>query len=268
MQHISILGCGWLGKPLASHFIELGFKVSGSTTSSDKMNMLDKLKINPVLIQLPHTFEPKLLESADYLIIDIPPQTRKEDPDFHKQCIESVLPYLPKQLKVIYISATSVYPDTDQVINEKCDLDTESERAKALIQVEKMLSDKLGDRLSILRFGGLLGYDRIPGSYSAGKMVTTGEEKVNYIHRDDAIAIIAEIIAQQKWGVLLNGVAPMHPTKKLVYQQNAEKFGFEPAIFEDENEQKKTRYISGEKLEELLDYTFIYPDPLHFYYTN
>ena len=41
MTKISILGCGWLGLPLAKALIENGFSVKGSTTSTDKLTALE-----------------------------------------------------------------------------------------------------------------------------------------------------------------------------------------------------------------------------------
>ena len=36
-MQVSILGCGWLGLPLAKSLIEKGFSVNGSTTSVEKI---------------------------------------------------------------------------------------------------------------------------------------------------------------------------------------------------------------------------------------
>jgi nucleoside-diphosphate-sugar epimerase len=267
LRHISILGCGWLGMNLATHLINNGHKVAGSTTSKSKLEKLLHLQIEAFQMQLPQQVAVAFFQKAEYLIIDIPPQTSAKGPDYHKTCIEAMLPYIKDHQKVIYVSATSVYPDDNQTIDEKNDLDKTSDRAKALIQVEELLRTTLGDRLTILRMGGLLGYDRIPGRYSAGKSIKGGNEKVNYIHRDDAIAIIAEIIKQQQWGLTLNVVAPRHPTRKAVYNSNVAAYNFEPTEFIDAQKDKKLRQISGIKLELLLDYSFIYPDPMHFYYT-
>mgnify|MGYP003615968040 CR=1 FL=1 len=41
---ISILGCGWLGFPLAQKLIETGYEVKGSTTSESKLEALKKVK--------------------------------------------------------------------------------------------------------------------------------------------------------------------------------------------------------------------------------
>ena len=45
MRNVSVLGCGWLGEPLISSFLEEGFSVKGSTTSEEKIEMLEALGI-------------------------------------------------------------------------------------------------------------------------------------------------------------------------------------------------------------------------------
>ena len=78
---VSILGCGWLGFPLAKKLIEIGFEVKGSTTSENKLAVLKSNKIAPYLLELT---ENKIsacisdfLNDSDILIIDIPPGLRK-----------------------------------------------------------------------------------------------------------------------------------------------------------------------------------------------
>jgi 3-hydroxyisobutyrate dehydrogenase-like beta-hydroxyacid dehydrogenase len=52
MTQISILGCGWLGLPLAKTLLENDFSVKGSTTSNDKLSLLENLGIQPFIIAL------------------------------------------------------------------------------------------------------------------------------------------------------------------------------------------------------------------------
>ena len=52
MTKISILGCGWLGLPLAKALLEKGFSVNGSTTSTEKLSILENAGISPFLISL------------------------------------------------------------------------------------------------------------------------------------------------------------------------------------------------------------------------
>ncbi|RUA14157.1 MAG: short-chain dehydrogenase, partial [Flavobacteriia bacterium] len=44
---IGVLGCGWLGLPLAQRLVESGFEVHGTTTSIEKVQQLQRLGIVP-----------------------------------------------------------------------------------------------------------------------------------------------------------------------------------------------------------------------------
>ena len=56
---LSILGCGWLGKPLAEYFIKNGRKVNGSTTTpitkikQEILQVSEGDKYNVLLNQVP-----------------------------------------------------------------------------------------------------------------------------------------------------------------------------------------------------------------------
>lgn len=268
MSFISILGCGWLGLALAEELIKRGFKVKGSTTTTEKISQLQSKGIEAYEIELPNNKFDKSFFDTDYLIIDIPPKSSKAGVNHHFESIKSIIPYIKNDQKIIYISSTSVYPDVDHPINEDHELDKNSDRANALIQVEQLLLNTFYDRLTIIRSGGLLGYDRIPGKYFAGKKVKQYDQKVNYLHRDDAVGIIITVIDKKAWGCILNAVAPQHPTRKEVYKKNADDYSFEYPIFENTPQELTNRIIENSKIEQILDYSFIYPDPLHFFYIN
>ena len=78
---VSILGCGWLGFPLAKKLIEIGFEVKGSTTSESKLDILQSNNIEPFLLELSETKISEcisdFLYNSDIFIIDIPPGLRK-----------------------------------------------------------------------------------------------------------------------------------------------------------------------------------------------
>ncbi len=268
MKSVSILGCGWLGLPLAKKLILEGYDVKGSTTSSSKMNELKKEGINAFNIELPDKNLNSDFFQSEYLVINIPPKTSRKGVDHHVESLQSIVKYIPPTQKIIYISATSVYPKVDHSITEDHDLDYQSERAQALIQAEQLLLNTFDDRLTIIRFGGLLGHDRIPGRYYSGKKLEQHQQKVNYIHRDDAVGLIEAVMKQEKWSHILNGIAPKHPTKKKVFLKNAKDFNFEKPYFENNEQELTNRIIESTRIELLLDYSFIYPDPLHFFYTK
>ena len=60
---IAILGCGWLGLPLAKKLISKNFIVRGSTTSKDKISVLKNENIEPFLITLDKEFDEKKFNS-------------------------------------------------------------------------------------------------------------------------------------------------------------------------------------------------------------
>jgi len=268
METVSILGCGWLGLPLAKKLVNNGYEVKGSTTTDFKIQELQEAGINPFKIYLPNDNLNSEFFKSDYLIINIPPKTSKEGVNHHSDSLKSILPHIPSSQKIIYISSTSVYPKVDYPINEEHQLDFNSKRSQALIQAEQLLLNTFKARLTIIRFGGLLGYERIPGKYYSGKSLEQHQQKVNYIHRDDAVGIIQAILKQEKWGELINAVAPKHPTKKEVFLKNAKDFNFETPKFENTEQELTNRFIESTKIESILDYSFIYPDILDFFYTN
>ena len=80
MQKISILGCGWLGTPLAEALIKNGCSVSGSTTSIEKISLLKNLGVEPFLLSVEgNTIKGDVLsflKKSSVLIINIPPKLR------------------------------------------------------------------------------------------------------------------------------------------------------------------------------------------------
>jgi nucleoside-diphosphate-sugar epimerase len=268
---ISILGCGWLGFPLAQSFEKQGHKVKGSTTRLEKLSELRQARIEPLWLQL--TPEPKgigwdYLLDCDVLIVNIPPRLEKAGRGFHPAQIRNLVNLIKDSSikQIIYVSSTSVYPDLNREVNEE-DITILSQSASpALVEVEQLIQD-LSQSTLILRCGGLMGYERIPAKYVAGKKdLTTGEIPVNYIHRDDVIGVIEVFLqAPALWNTVYNVVAPLHPTRREVYLASYAPFGYKPPTFK-ESGMNPFKIISSQKLQNALDYRFVYPNPLEFFY--
>jgi 3-hydroxyisobutyrate dehydrogenase-like beta-hydroxyacid dehydrogenase len=71
MNKISILGCGWLGKSLAISLINKGFAVKGSTTSEEKLELLEMNGIKPYIVDISDFEEYDSFLNANILIIAI-----------------------------------------------------------------------------------------------------------------------------------------------------------------------------------------------------
>lgn len=274
MKTISIAGCGWLGAPLARNLLAEGYTVKGSTTHSEKKSVMKDVGIKPYLLRLEpelSLLEPDDFFDTDLLIICFPPKTRTETEEYHPNQIRAVASEIRKNniKHCIYISSTSVYAESGQELREDDAPEPEGSKHSGIRQAELLLQEVPGLKLTILRCGGLMGYDRIPGKYFAGKQgLTTGELPVNYVHRDDVIKVILEVIRQNYWNETLNVVALEHPSRKDVYLSNAQEFGFEPPTFAEGASGKGARIVLPDKLLKELQYEFIYPDPLHFFYNK
>jgi nucleoside-diphosphate-sugar epimerase len=267
---VSIIGCGWLGMPLAEKLIDEGYIVKGSTTSTEKLLTLQQKRIDgyKLLLNPAPVGNLSALLKTDTLVIDIPPKAGKLGDDFHPEQVRQLVEAMEKSTvtHVIYISSTSVYPERSQIAVEQ-DVTTVAESAaQGLMQAEQLVQQLSQERaVTVVRYGGLMGYDRIPGKYVAGRTVNSGDVPVNYIHRDDAVGLLSEIINRQLTGTF-NAVAPEHPTREAIYRKSCADFGYPLPTFTTPDEAVPYKMISVEKLMQATPYAFKYPDPLGFYY--
>ncbi len=269
MKKISILGCGWLGLPLAKKLIEKGNAVKGSTTSENKLSVLKEAGINPFLVSLESENVSEsvndFLAESEILIIDIPPKLRGNNADtsgssrkIFVEKIENLIPFIEKSSvkKVLFVSSTSVYGDENDFISEETLPNPETESGKQLLLTEAILQKNQNFETTILRFGGLIGEDRHPVKFLAGKEnLENPDAPVNLIHQNDCINIIEEIIKQSKWNNVFNAVAPFHPTREEYYTQKAKEQNLVLPKFSSEKSNIK-KVISCEKIENVLGYKF------------
>lgn len=273
MTQISILGCGWLGLPLAKALVKEGFKIKGSTTSAEKMEPLTNAGIQSFLLALdlnavPDEFAVFLAES-ETLIIAIPPKLRGKNKDYSEaqnnsfvQKIKNLLPFIEKSSveNVLFISSTAVYGEANTVIDENTTPVPVTESGKQLLEIEQLLLANTLFKTTILRFGGLIGPDRNPARFLAGKEnVANPEAPINLIHLEDCIGIIQKIITSQTWNTTLNAVTPFHPSRKDYYTQKALEEKLIPPTFNYEIP-SVGKTILSEKIIRLLDYPFTQPD--------
>ncbi len=249
-KKISILGCGWLGKPLASSLIHNGFVIKGSTTSKSKIEILKSEGIIPFLINL-NTLKNSIADflTSEILIISTP---SKNIIDFKKLIHQIEISNLRK---VIYISSTSVYDNLDQIVTEETPIKTSS-----LGDIEQLFKENKTFETTIIRFAGLFGYDRKPSNFiPKNKRMENPEGYINLIHRDDCVRIVEQIVIKNIWNETFNACADSHPKRRDFYTKEALKIGREAPIF-NENLLNKYKIISSEKLKSMLNFSFKYSD--------
>ena len=260
---ISLLGCGWLGFPLALNLISRGFQVKGSTTSQDKLAIFKEAGIDPFLVQFnTSSNDPDLHDflDADILIISVPPGRRSIDgmANYRKMAKTMIDQLTISQVsKIIFISSTSVYPDSNSTLTEFSAADPETESGMVIKETEDLLSG-LNMKVILLRLSGLIGPKRMPGRFFAGKTnVPNGLAPVNMIHQYDVISLINCLIASQTAEGVYNGCSPSHPSKEEFYTLAARAEQLEPPTFI--SEKLKWKLISSERTERELNFSYNYP---------
>jgi len=250
MQTVSIFGCGWLGQALAFE-LEQHYKVQVSVRSELSYKGLSFK--NKFLLNKNNNFYHKGFFTTNTLVIAIPPK------DSYLQILGTVLSHTKKTTQIILCSSTSVYTQTKGIVSEE---DTqEIIEPSLMLEAERLIQENRQDIL-ILRLGGLMGYTRIAGKYTAGKSVKN-DTYVNYIHRDDVVAIIKKCIQDTIKENIYNLVAPIHSSKKELYIKNSSLFNFTKTTFENDNIVGKQ--VSSKKLIKELKYVFVYQDPINFW---
>jgi nucleoside-diphosphate-sugar epimerase len=228
MEQISILGCGWLGLPLAVSLQRNGYKIKGSTTSVEKMDNLRQAGIVPFLIQLEaeNTFGDvnEFLEGSRILIINVPPGMRSDSSELFSTKMEKFIPFISQSniKNVLFVSSTSVFSDEQGVVDENTTPIPDSFSGTDLLKTEGLLKSSHGFNTTTLRFGGLIGEDRHPVNTLSGRTnLKGGNAPVNLIHRNDCVGLIESILENNFWGKTIHGVFPSHPIKKTYYTQQA-----------------------------------------------
>ena len=239
---ISILGCGWLGLPLARQLVQQGHQIKGSTTSQEKIEVMKSIGIIPYLIKLTEE-EPQWVDflKTDVLVITIPIKEIKP--------FKYLIKTLASTVKIIYTSSTAIYLPSKEPINEKNALDAQH----PLLAIEQVIRNS-GNPSTIIRLAGLFDQRRHPGRWFANKVLTHPNGPVNLIHLDDCLGIIEKIITHQVWNEIFNACANEHPSRKDFYSRASRALGSPPPQI---NEQKTSiKIIDNRWIKKKLDFSF------------
>lgn len=251
MRNVSILGCGWLGKPLAISLLDDGYSLKGSTTKEEKLALLEDNNIEPFIVDITSFEEFDDFLHTDILIIAI---TSKDIDGF-----EHLITQIENSIiqKVIFISSTSVYARANKVMTEDDEI-----LNTPLSAIENLFRENIFFETTILRFAGLFGDERHPSNwFNNGRKIPQPKGFVNMIHKDDCIEIIHEIINQNCWSQTFNACSNHHPTRGEFYTIAKLSADCELPEFE-ENEVYEWKIISSKKIQETLGYVFIHDNLL------
>ena len=260
---LGIMGCGWLGLPLAISLIKDGYKIHGTTTSVEKLSQLKQEHIIPFQITLSEdNIEGAItnfLQNVDILIVNVPPKLRGE----HKENYVKKINLLQKKVrissvtKVVFISSTAIYGDAEGEVTEHTTPQPSTESGKQLLISENSLMNDSNFETTVIRFGGLIGPKRHPITMLSKKQnLSNGEAPINLIHLDDCIRIITSVITQSWWNETINGVYPLHPSKENYYTKEAVKRNLQSPKYKTNNS-SKSKIVLSEFLLNVKNFQFI-----------
>ena len=248
---ISILGSGWLARPLARH-LRTHYSVRLSSRDPNKCARLTAeglptycIDITQVSAELSHFLQ------ADSLIIAISRQPLAVMSQLRYQLEQSPI------TQVLFISSTSVYQNLNREVNED---EGAEDPNNTLYQSEQLLQASPHYQTTVLRLAGLIGPQRHPGRFfTADKPVQHAQAPVNLIHRHDCVGLINAILQQQAWGEVFNGCADTHPSKQRFYHAACQQIDRPQPVF-IHTEQSPFKVVSNHKAKQQLSYRYQYSD--------
>lgn len=262
---VSILGCGWLGLPVAEKLIKSGHHVRGSTTRSSKLSVLSSLGLETLLMRVdpgvetgwtPTEATERFFDSKT-MIVSLPPEAALGEEHFSSQ-IETILSRRgnPGFDHLLFISSTSVYGSKQGSVTEQSPLEPDTASGEILAKVEGRLSEaartmKFG--LTIVRPGGLIGPGRHPGLFLAGrKGVKDPSSPVNLIHQLDCAEAIAWLASEEApppgESRIYNLVSSLHPNRRDFYTTATSALGLQQPEFVAESPDAATKLVDSSKI--------------------
>ena len=258
MHAVGILGCGWLGVPLAHHLMGSGYRVRGSRTSTQGVSILEKEGISGFKVLLEENTSEGVapfLEDLDYLVIGIPPGRNSHNQGSLLQKVSQLLAWTQssKIQRLIFLSSISVYGSKGKTFDEECVPEPETDSAKTLLACENLIIAKHTSSV-IIRLGGLVGPDRNPITSLQGKTIANPKGKINFVHQKDAVEGISSLIATPKVEGVFNLVSPHHPERATYYSFQAQIRGL--AVPEFAQEETINRIIEGTKITQYTSFSY------------
>jgi len=270
MKRVAITGLGWLGMPLAMALTARGWQVTGSKTTSDGVEAARRCGIDACQLMLTPEIECDADELAalmqvDALVVTLPASRTVQGADAYMQAVQNIVDtaLAHRVPRIIFTSSTSVYGTGEGVMKEQSALRPETVAGKTLVELEHWLHDLPGTSVDILRLAGLVGPDRHPGRFLAGKTgLENGSHGVNLVHLDDVVEAVMLLLQRPKGGHIYNLCAPQHPSRDSFYPAVTKKLGLEPPRFNAQSERSAGKLIDGSKICDELGFEYSYPDPM------
>lgn len=264
---IAVVGCGWLGLPLSLSLQDSGHSIVATSRSKEGCSQLSPLGFTCLAFELgDDLWHEKLapIFDCDLLILNIPVGRKTSSAPAFIGCMEELLRKASSSniKHLIFVSTSSVYGDQATVVSESSPAAPTTQSAKANLTVEQLAQQYFAKQATILRLSGLVGADRHPVRYLAGKRDLSAPNKVvNLVHQVDVIQGIHSIVKNSIWGHTLLLCAEEHPSRQDYYTWAAKQLGLVLPSFTDQPDAATGKTIDGSHSLEKLGIRLQYPSP-------
>lgn len=266
---VAIIGAGWLGLPLALTLQDKGIRVVASATNIESVKKLEQQDLNAYLLNLPDIENDSSVLQCQHIVICIPPGIRYGKSDYVAKVsaiVNNAELASSVAQSITLLSSTAVYNGLGGEVFENSELNLQGAKVEIIQQAEMVVLNSKCANKTVLRLGGLMGYDRQPGRFfKNNRAIPNPESVINFIHRDDVIGIICQLLERihnkdnlNNATNIFNCVAPVHPKRRDFYQKALANLGLPAANFNKQEE------VQGKLINSLyignLQYQFKYPD--------
>jgi len=211
MQHIGLIGSGWLAQGMARAWHNQ-YQITLTTRDPEKQQQLIAQGISCLIYNMGD--EAPWLADIDCLII----ATTSKSLTVHQQLLNQIQHH--PDLPVLFTSSTSVYPNDGQRHTEDSPYLLKDH---PLYLIEHCLQQH--PKTTVIRCGGLIGPGRHPGRFFKNKSISAPQAPVNLLPLDDATGIFAHVMENHYIGTTINACHDQHPTKGHYYSTMAESLG-------------------------------------------
>lgn len=280
-MRVLIVGCGYVGFPLATELARLGHEVSGLRRSASADDALKAAGITPLQadISKPETLA-KLPRRYDWVVNCVASGGGgvEEYRQLYLQGMRNLVEWLvvpgADSPRILYTSSTGVYGQNDgSVVDESSATEPVTDTAKVLIETERYLLAAGREKsfsTIVLRASGIYGPERgyLLKQFLRGeaRIEGAGGRILNMIHRDDLIRAIIAALESGRAGQIYNVTDDAPVTQLEFFQWLASKLGksLPPIASEDSSAPRKRglthKRISNVKLRQEIGFEFNHPD--------
>lgn len=281
-MRVLVVGCGYVGLPLAIELARLGHTVFGLRRSAGAPETLQRAGVTLLQADITQPASLQALPRDFDWVVNCVASGGGGVEDYRRLYLEgmrNLIEWLvPRRAagtpRFVYTSSTGVYGQNDgSLVDETSPTQPASETAQVLVEAEKTLLAAGREKnfpTLVLRAAGIYGPERgyLLKQFLRGeaRIEGAGARTLNMIHRDDLVRAIIAALERGRGGEIYNVTDDAPVSQGEFFRWLAAKLGkpLPPAVPEEAAAPRKrgltNKRVSNRKLKTELGFNFAYPD--------